>query len=284
MEVLDISIFVVIGIVAAVCFAYALFIEQFNIKKKNIDISFPNLPNAFDGFTILHLSDFHIKKMGLLEKRTMEMVSEREVDACVITGDVTANPRASDTFRRVCSAIKLRDQIYMVLGNSEHKPWVNTEILTEALTFPGLNMLINSSTTIHRGCEKISIAGVDDPFSRLDDVDKAFEGVDPNDFIIFLTHCPSRAYDGIKQGADLILSGHTHGGQVRFPFIGMLWTHMRSYKKLNDGLFMPDDLKRILKTDTGSSILYVSRGIGTSRIHLRFLCPPEITYITLRKA
>ena len=280
---LDISIYVITGIIA-VFVGYALFYEQFNIKIKNLDLSFPNLPDAFDGYTILHLSDLHINKLGRLEKRTMELIGRREVDACVITGDVTANPRASDTFRRVCSAIKHNDNIYMVLGNSEHKPWVNTEILTEALTFPGLNMLINSSTTIQRENDKISVVGIDDAYSRLDNIKKAFEGIDANDFILFLTHCPSRTYDGIQKGADLILSGHTHGGQIRFPFIGMLWTHMHSNKKLNDGLFMPEDLKHVLKTDAGSSILYVSRGIGTSRIHLRFLCTPEITYITLRKA
>lgn len=275
----------IVGIGAAASLGgYALLVEQFNIQVRNIELRLPNLPNAFDGYTILHLSDLHINKLGMLEKRTMELIGQREVDACIITGDVTTNPRASDTFRRVCSAIKHRDPIYMVLGNSEHKPWVDTQTLTEALSFPGLNILINSSMTINRGTEKITLVGIDDPYSRLDDIEKAYNGVDSDDFIIFLTHCPSKAPDGIKRGADLILSGHTHGGQVRLPYIGVLWTHMRSNKKLNDGLYMPDDLKRILKTDPGDSILYVSRGVGTSRIHIRFLCPPEITYITLRKA
>lgn len=274
----------IVGIVATGLVVYALLIEQFNIKIKSIELSFPNLPPAFDGYTILHLSDLHINKMGLLEKRTMELVSKRNVDICLITGDVTTNPRASDTFRRVCSAIKHQDPIYMVLGNSEHKPWVDTQTLTEALSFPGLNILINSSASITRGSENIKLVGIDDPFSKLEDIDKAFEGVDPEDFIIFLTHCPSKTPDGIERGADLILSGHTHGGQVRLPYLGVLWTHMRSNKKLNDGLYNPNDLKRILKIDTGNSYLCVNRGVGTSRIHTRFLCPPEIIYITLRKS
>ncbi len=157
-------------------------------------------------------------------------------------------------------------------------------MLVEALSFSELKMLINSSHYIERGSQRLAIVGVDDPYNGLHDIDKAFNGVSPDEFIIFLTHCPSVTPEGISKGADLILSGHTHGGQVRIPGLGLLWTHMRANKKLNDGLYMPDDLKRILKMDIASSMLFVNRGVGSSRIHIRFLCPPEIVFITLRKA
>jgi predicted MPP superfamily phosphohydrolase len=145
-------------------------------------------------------------------------------------------------------------------------------------------MLNNSSTTITRGADSISVVGVDDAYSWRADLDAAFAGVDLNDFILFLTHSPSAAPDAIRRGADLILSGHTHGGQVRIPGIGMLWTHMRTSKGLNDGLYAPDALKRITGIDPGGSVLFVNRGIGTSRFHIRFLCRPEIAYITLHRA
>lgn len=262
--------------------AYAMLYEQFNIKVRELELSFPNLPSAFDGYTLLHLTDLHLTKLGRLEKRVMEIISSREVDGCVITGDVTAKPRASDIFRRVCSTIPHHDPIIMVLGNSERKPWLDPDILVQALTFDGLQMLINSSITLNRGDDSISIVGVDDPFSRRVDLDKAFHGVDPESFVLLLTHSPCITPEAIRRGADLILSGHTHGGQVRIPGVRMLWTHMHTNKKLNDGLYLPADLKRISGIDPGGSVLFVNRGVGTSRIHIRFCCPPEIVYITLR--
>lgn len=270
--------------VAAGFGAYMMLYEQFSIRIKQLDLSFPNLPPAFDGYTLLHLSDLHLTQLGLLERRTMEIISDREVDGCVVTGDVTARPRASDIFRRVCSVIRHRDPIMMVLGNSEHKPWLDTDTLVQALTFEGLRMLMNSSTTISRGQDKITIVGVDDPYNRRDDLDVAFSGVDPNDFILLLTHSACVAPKAIGFGADLILAGHTHGGQVRIPGLGALWTHMRANQALNDGLYTSAHLKRLLGIDAGHSIAFVNRGVGTSRIHIRFRCPPEIVYITLHRA
>lgn len=278
------TILIIAGsIVVVALWAYMMFFEQFNIRVRELELSFPSLPPEFDGYTILHLSDLHVTKLGKLEKRTMEIIGGREIDACFVTGDVTANPRASDIWRRVCSAIRHRDPIFMVLGNSEHKPWLDTNTLVQALSFEGLVMLINSSATIRRGNAHISLTGVDDAYSRLSDVETAFSGVNPDDFIVFLTHCPSVAPDGIAKGADLVLAGHTHGGQVRFPLIGAIYTHMRSNKKLSDGLYTPDRLRAILRSDPGQSVLFVSRGVGTSRLHIRFLCRPEIAYITLRR-
>ncbi|MGI6296359.1 MAG: metallophosphoesterase [Armatimonadota bacterium] len=277
---------VIIAVIAGIgaLLAYMLLYEQFNLKVTELELSFPNLPPEYDGYTILHLTDLHLTKIGLLEKMTMRIISSREVDACFITGDVTAEPRASDIFRRVCSVIKHRDPIVMVLGNSEHKPWLDSQALVDALTFDGLKMLINESVVFTRNSGKVTIVGVDDAYYGLSDLDAAFDGVRPDDFVIFLTHTPSIAPDAIERGADLILAGHTHGGQVRIPGYGVLWTHMRANQSLNDGLYTSEDISRLTKIDAGHSKLFVNRGVGTSRIHIRFLCPPEIAYITLRKA
>ena len=268
---------------AAAILGYSVFHEQFNLQVRELELAFPNLPEAFDGYSILHISDMHLTKLGLLEKRLMELISSREVDTCLVTGDVTAEPRASDNFRRVCSVIRHRDPIYMVLGNSERKPWLDSEMLVSALSFDGMHMLVNSSAAIERRGQRIVLAGVDDAYSRLADPDAAFSGVDPDDFIILLTHCPSTTPDGIDRGADLILAGHTHGGQFRIPGVKRFWTHMRANKALNDGLYLPEDLERILRRRVGHSVLFVTRGVGTSRLHIRFLCPPEIAYITLKR-
>lgn len=270
------------GAAASALAGYSLLYEQFNIQVRDIELAFEHLPAAFDGYTILHLSDLHLTKLGLLEKRTMEIVARREVDCCVITGDVTATPRASDVFRRVCSAIRHRDPILSVLGNSEHKPWLDTQTIIDALTFEGLELLINSSAVIRRGDQSITFVGLDDPYSRLHDLEAAFRGVDRGGFVVCLTHCASVTPEVIGMGADLVLAGHTHGGQVRIPCVGVLWTHMRRNKFFNDGLYNPADIARRTGIDAGHSVLFVNRGVGTSRLHFRFLCPPEIVYITLR--
>lgn len=277
---------VILTAIAAILAAAIIygFFEQFKLQVREIELSFPNLPPAFDGYTILHICDTHVTQLARLERRLMELISAREVDLCLVTGDMTAEPRASDIFRRICSVIRSRDSIYSVIGNSEHKPWLDTPMLLEALTFEGMTILLNSSATIGRGNDAITLVGADDAYSKHDDVEAAFAGVDPDSFIIFMTHCPSRTPEGIERGADLILAGHTHGGQVRLPGIGVIWTHMRSRKKLNDGLYPPERLSRILKQDAGSSVLFVNRGAGTSKLHIRILCPPEIAYITLRRS
>lgn len=267
---------------AAALGAYSWLVEPFAIRVRELELAFPNLPPAFDGYTILHLSDFHLTKMGLLERRLMSIIGGREVDSCVITGDVTAEPRASDIFRRVCSVIRHRDPIFLVLGNSEHKPWLDTPLLVDALSFDGIRILVNSSDAVQRGDQRIRIVGVDDAYSRLDDTGSAFTGVANTDFVIFLTHCPSVTPQAIDRGADLILAGHTHGGQVRIPAVAPLWTHMRANSALNSGLYPPERLSRILRRQVSGSTLFVNRGVGTSRIHIRFLCPPEVVYITLR--
>lgn len=172
----------------------------------------------------------------------------------------------------------------MVLGNSEHKPWLDSDMLAGALTFDGLKLLINESTTFTRSRDKIAVVGVDDAYYGLSDLDAAFAGVNADDFVVFLTHTPSITPDAIARGADLILAGHTHGGQVRFPFIGAVWTHMHSNQALNSGLYGPEDISKLTGIDAGQSKLFISRGVGTSRLHIRFLCPPEVVYITLRKA
>ncbi len=277
------TIVTIIAVTIAAAIIYGFF-EQFKLQVREIELTFPDLPPAFDGYTILHVSDTHTTQLARLERRLMALISAREVDLCLVTGDMTAEPRASDIFRRICSVIRSRGAIYSVIGNSEHKPWLDTPMLLEALTFEGMTILLNSSATLRRDGQEIKLVGVDDAYSGHDDVEAAFAGVDPASFVIFMTHCPSRTPEGIERGADLILSGHTHGGQVRLPGLGVIWTHMRSRKRLNDGLYPPDRLSRILKQDAGSSVLFVNRGAGTSKLHIRIFCPPEIAYITLRRS
>ncbi|MFQ3548544.1 MAG: metallophosphoesterase [Armatimonadota bacterium] len=259
--------------------------EPYNIEIKEYEFKFKNLPQKFHNCKILHMSDIHIRKFGLLEKRLINLISKKEVDYCFITGDISKTTKSACVFHKLCDSIKCSYPIYCTLGNSEHKANVDSKKIADMLSNEKISFLINEKTELFKEQDKIIVVGVDDAYSRHDDIEKGFSSVDPNDFIIYLTHCPSTAPEAIKKGANLILSGHTHGGQVRFPIIGLIWSHMRKYKYLNDGIYDTKYLRKKLKDNQISdSILYVNRGIGTSRLHIRFLCKPEIAYITLKKA
>ena len=219
---------------AAALGAYMFLAEPYRIYVREFEFRYSNLPAEFDGYRILHVSDMHIRKFGTLEKRLCDIISSREVDACFFTGDVTAHHKAAWVFEEICSRLRCRDKAAFILGNSEHKPWVDSAKMAADLTFDGITLLNNANMTVERGGAKIVVAGVDDPYEYRHDIDKALEGVSPEDFIIFLTHCPSITQEVIERGADLVLAGHTHGGQIRLPFFGPMWTHMRRNSFLND--------------------------------------------------
>ncbi len=267
---------------AAALGAYMFLAEPYSIDVRELTFEYPNLPPAFDGYTILHFSDTHIRKLGTLERRLIDIISSREVDSCFVTGDVTAHHHAPWVFKEICSHIRYRDKLAFILGNSEHKPWVDSPRMARDLTFEGITLLNNANMTIERGGEKIRVCGVDDPYELRHDLDKAFEGTSPEDFIIFLTHCPSITPDIIKRGGDLILAGHTHGGQIRLPFFGPMWTHMLRNSFLNDGVYDSERLTKLLGFDAGGANLFVTRGIGTSKVHVRFACKPDLAFITLK--
>jgi predicted MPP superfamily phosphohydrolase len=257
------------------------FYEPFRIVLTHLDLPFRNLPKGLDGFTILHLSDLHTSKYGLLEKRAESIISSLSYDMCVITGDLATTPKVLGYIRRMLGSLNHAPNIYVVPGNSEYKPWADTSDILQACEEQGFSVLANSDIRILHNSSSFVLVGLDDAYSKMHDVTKAFNGVDSNAFIIALSHCPSIVDDLINHGASLVLSGHTHGGQVRIPGIGVLWSHMRRNKKLNDGYYPPERLSKYLGFNVGESKLFVNRGLGTSRIHLRLNCMPEIALLRL---
>jgi len=258
-----------------------LFYEPYQVTVSNLNLHFTNLPAELDGFTILHLSDLHTRKFGLLEKRTKSLISSLSFDICVVTGDLATSPKALPHIQRMLGSTNRDFPVYIVPGNSEYKPWVDTNDILQACEDQGFIVIVNSSTEIKYNNSSFVLVGLDDAYSRMDDVPAAFDKVDERDFVIALSHCPSVVDDLICHGASLVLSGHTHGGQLRIPGIGVLWSHMRRNEKLNDGYYPPDQLSEYLGFDVGEAKLFVNRGLGTSRIHMRMNCKPEIALLRL---
>ena len=170
------------------------------------------LPSRFDGFTLLHISDLHVDMNKGAMRRLVELLAEVTYDVCVLTGDYrgkTFGPfdAALEGLARVRS--RLKGPVYGVLGNHD------TIRMVPGLEEMGIKMLLNECESISRGDEAIYLAGIDDAhYYRVDNIEKAAFEIPDNGFSILLSHTPEIYRQAAHAGFDLLLSGHTHGGQI----------------------------------------------------------------------
>ena len=234
------------------------------IKLRRHDVISSRIPKAFDGFTILQLSDLHVDMSEGAMTRLAAMLPNIKYDLCVLTGDYRAQTfgayePALAGMARLCLA--LRRPIYGVLGNHD------TIRMVPGLEDMGIQMLLNENLSIERHNQRIYLAGIDDAhFYRVDNIEKAAIGVPCGDFSILLSHTPEVYQQASYADFNLLLSGHTHGGQICLP--GRI----------------PITLDSVLPRYMGSGpwkyrdmIGYTSVGAGTSVVPVRYNCPPEIT-------
>ncbi|MBQ7256260.1 MAG: metallophosphoesterase [Abditibacteriota bacterium] len=276
-------IFICVLAILCLIFGVWLFVEPYCIEIKNLELKFENLPKAFEGFSILFLSDIHTSKWGCFEKCLSEKLSlVKECDICVITGDLAYNEKATGNIPRLLSYSKIKGDTYVVLGNTEYKIHNNPEKLCEIYKGFGYVVLRNESTRIEREGEYISVIGVDDPINFLEDLPKAFKGVDENSFKILLSHCPSMGVEAVDYKVNLVLAGHTHGGQVKLPFF-TVYTHMNRHKFFNLGLWNGEKLGKVINKKIENFWTVISNGLGTSVFRIRFKALPQIYRIVLKK-
>lgn len=272
-----------LGVAGAGALGYATLIEPYAIRTVSVEVSLPRLPREFDGYTLLQISDLHTSRMGRREKALQAILSKlRRPDLAVFTGDLVFTPRGIRPFLALAKAIDPIDGSFAVYGNSEHKNGVKPKALAEQLADAGVTPLLNTHIQIERNGDRIYLAGVDDPVSGHDDLPAALEGIPCDQAKILLMHTPDSVALACARGVDLVLSGHTHGGQVKLPLIGALYTHSYLGRAMAHGLYHGKLLKKIIGFRPGRTQLYVTRGIGISGMSLRFLCPPELTLLTLR--
>lgn len=252
--------------------AYVALIEPRMVKVSRHEIALEDLPWAFDGFTIVQLSDFHI---GLWSRpagvqRLVSRVNALDADLIVLTGDYVNKFRGNvEPAGRALRGLTARCGVYAVLGN--HDYWVDAEGMTDALRESGIDVLFDEKREISLEGARVWLVGVDDIWEGDPDYDKALDGVRPEDTCIVLAHSPDAilALDG--RPVDLVLSGHTHGGQVNLPIVGPLYAPTALGPKYAAGSFR-----------FGKTQLYISRGLGF-QTPIRFRCPPEIPVFTLRR-
>lgn len=268
---------------------YATLVEPRWLEVTRVEIPLPRLPPSLDGLRIAHLSDLHLSWLvsaGYL-RRCIRAATQADPDLALVTGDfITGSRRWLGPLVPLLSELRARHGVWGSLGN--HDDAVCPEAVTAAATRAGVRMLRNRNERVEIAGESLWLAGIDalrgkqyhlSP-ARQARVDarmrellcRAVDGVDPDGFLLLLAHSPDILPMARAAGVDLILSGHTHGGQVRFPFLGATVVPSRFGARYAAGLFVE-----------GCTRLYVSRGLGVVRLPVRFLCRPELAILTLRR-
>jgi predicted MPP superfamily phosphohydrolase len=237
------------------------------------------LPEQFDGFKIVHLSDLHygphISTADLAA--VVETTNRLQPDLAVITGDFVTAPLFGDPSRarrnaepcaKVLADLRTRVGTFAVLGNHDYR--VGADWVAQTLDNIGISVLCNRAVPLESNQARLWMAGVDDVLTDGPDLEKALQQVPKNEPTVLLAHEPDYADYVARFRVDLQLSGHSHGGQVRLPLLGapILPAMARKY---------PIGLRRI-----GPLHLYTNRGIGVIDPPIRLNCPPEITLVTLR--
>jgi predicted MPP superfamily phosphohydrolase len=246
---------------------YGIGVEPHRPKVERIDISLENFPGKL---CVVHLSDLHVHKDSLNMRRAVELSNNLKPDYVFITGDLVEKPEELPVCLRLISKLKYKNRMYFVPGNWEHWSGTLSDGLITKLESIGVRTLFNEGEIIKWSGGEFFLVGIDDDYYGKPDIKKAFK-YQPNDMsTILLSHAPMGVFSAQLFRCDLVLAGHTHGGQVNIPGFGAVTTPPGS-GPFERGLYY---VKR--------SKLYVNRGIGTSVFPIRIMCPPEVTYLTIK--
>lgn len=252
-------------------------LEPFHLGVCRLKISSPWLPTGFDGMKIAQLSDLHLHGISRSYRTAIDVIGREHPDLIVITGDLI--DRSDQTSACLAFLRDLRSTakvpVVVVPGNWDHRAFPTRQSIAawhERLRAEtGIRVLVNQNVVLRRHGDRIWLVGTDDPYFGHTDLDASFKGIPDSAFALVLTHAPE-AFEELAQrpAARLVLAGHTHGGQVRLPFVGALRVPSRYGTRFAQGLYQ-----------LGDTLFYVNAGMGMSHIPVRFMCRPELTLITL---
>lgn len=272
------------GIGALGLLAYAVGIEPYAIETVHLELRVPRLPPAFDGYTLYQISDLHTRQIGRRERLICAMLDALPpADLIAVTGDLVHTQAGIRPFLELARSFRARDGVYAIFGNSEHKNGVRPYQFARTLDAHGITPLMNAHVLLQREGALLALAGVDDPVSDKDRISAAVFGIPEDTCTLLLMHSPDSISEAVFRDVDVVLSGHTHGGQVAFPFVGPLYTHSLLGRRMSHGYYAGKKLRRIIGVRPGRTQLYVTRGLGVSGLALRFLTRPELTILTLRR-
>jgi uncharacterized protein len=251
--------------------AWAIWIERRWVRVRQIDVAIANLPPEFEGYRIAQLSDLHVGSFDP-KARALEWVAlsnSQGADLAVVTGDlVTSGTGFYADVADAIAALTAKDGVFVSMGNHDQS---NNDELTRFVRERGPTVLRNASHTLRRGNAELTLAGLDGRVMP-GDVARVLGSCPSGAPIVFLSHYPSAFDAAAAAGADLVLAGHTHGGQLGVPFLSQRLNLARLTGQRSRGLVY-----------SGKTAMYVNAGLGTTGPPMRFAVPPEIAVITLRR-
>jgi predicted MPP superfamily phosphohydrolase len=253
--------------------AYASLVEPYYYRISETDVFIRDLPERFENFRITQLTDIHHSRiLGIEEvRRVVEIAQGTKPDMFVLTGDYTTSYRRFiEPCAEALAPLSAPEGVWAVLGNHDH--YTDPELTTRALERRHITVLDNFHTTLRRGPDSLQLSGIDDWTWNAVDWKRAFDGLNPTTPTVLLSHQPSVLDLEQTRNVSLILSGHTHGGQLRLPVVGAPARFATNDLKYDRGLFQ-----------RGETQLYVSSGTGVIGLPLRLGARPEIAVLRLKR-
>ncbi len=252
---------------------WAIWIERRFVRIRRMDVAIADLPPEFEGYRIAQLSDLHVGSFDP-KSRALEWVAlsnALEPDLVAVTGDLVTSGRGF--YRDVAEALgalRAKDGVFVSMGNHDQS---HNDELTRLVAEHGPTVLRDSSRVIRRGGAILNVAGIDGRVAVAQEVTRTVQGCVPGAPVVLLAHYPWTFRAAAAAGADLVLTGHTHGGQLAVPFFSQRLNLARLTGQRSRGL-----------VHSGKTAMYVNAGLGTTGPPMRLAVPPEIALITLRRA
>ncbi len=244
--------------------------EANSLSLEHLEITLKRLPRKLDGFKIIHLSDIHhspFTELAHIEK-AIKVANRLRPDMFVLTGDYVSHDRKYiGPVSEALGQLRARYGTYACLGNHDH--WTDAELVTDRFRAEGINVLVNEGVRVKAEGSSFWLAGVDDYMVGKTDVPAALRGSYPDELKLLLAHNPTIFRQSVRLKIDLTLSGHTHGGQVKLRDEEK--KRLIRKRRLSSGLHRRYD-----------SQIYITRGIGTVVLPVRYQCPPEISLLELK--
>lgn len=254
--------------------AYGNLVGAWDYEVTETVVSIKDLPDAFEGFRIAQVSDVHHGRLVSIDevRRVVALANEARADMVALTGDYTTVGRQYvEPCAEALGELSAPEGVWAVLGNHDHK--TDGPLTRQALRGRGINVLTNQNTELRRGADVLQLAGVDDWGWGKADFARTMSGVDTTRPSVLLSHEPMALDVPETRGVSLILSGHTHGGQIVLPFVGApaayLWEHLKYLR----GVY-----------ENEGTQLYVSRGTGVIGLPVRVGARPEVAVLRLQRA
>lgn len=264
---------------------YAHYVEPAQLRLTRRQVRIPRLPAALEGLRIAHLADLHIKSERRqfprkMAERAVQMALALKPDLICLTGDLGQASRHIGVALQPLQALA-GQPVFVVMGNHDYDKMLESEFLGppeirlsseqwgREVREAGLVVLQNEHAELARNGHRLIIMGVGDPSCGWDDLPRALQPEPRGDLHLLLVHSPDLLDDPRSDWADLVLCGHTHGGQLKLPGIGTPWAPVWRDRRRAEGLFR-----------VGETLCNVTRGVSAG-IRSRFLCWPEVCELTL---